>query len=1311
MPSKRTNDSVDRILQELSVQQTRDVVRDSVNDRKVDEILRSVGLDTDTLGTAHGGLGPIGQEDLPAVEIDGSDVTTDDRFSTAVLDDILRDLPTMKKLRKDRPAARQPAQPARPTRQEAPAQPARQPAQPVRPARQEAPAQPVRQPAQPAQPARQEAPAQPVRQETRPAPAPRPQPAEEAPAERQTTSDTTRTSIIKNFLLKMAPGADNADALNQGKEQFQQFFGKTAAVLPDAHGKLREPGRKKRGLFGLGKAEDTGQFVPINVSLGGRRTEEPAAGEELPPAQPPAEPADYAPAEPEERLTERPEDRPPEYEDYGDEAAPEEYEEEYSEEVYDTDDEPADEGMDYARDLDEADDAEAQTLRLSDTAEYDPAPRRGLFGGLFGGRRAEPRAAGRDRGDTYSNLHLEESTGTVPDIRLPADPPARTVYHSRQFPAQGGGAGGTETPAGHTTKEMPGGTSPSITLSGLRDALRGASRTGATGTVYRKKRNTVEFTPGQHKKKEEPRRIFGGSSISEPVGEPVMTSTGAVAPAEEERQPAVPPAETAPAAPAAGSAGADEPARPAPSAPAGDDRSARADTFEEITPARAATLTGEVRLADIAAGAADARPPAPPAEEHTGFTTGLEPVQPEPAGAEHSGFTANLTLDQRPGPRPDTMNFVRGIEESINQDAPAEAAGADRYAQAAAVLTDPNAETGETPEPEKRRTRKGPRLKGTPEDETPEGAAAPFEEEETAAPRRHEYERPDDAPAIRRELDSQVLALTAAAIVAGAAALVMLYLGTAAAGAGLPMPAPLDPAVGKTPLPAALLVLLAVTAGLCWRTMANGLKGLFKGPTADTLPALATVGAAVQLVTFLIQPDWYTPDKICLMAGPAALLLCFNTIGKRMDAVTTRENFRLVSAGVDHAVAYRLKDAGILRAVTRGLAQPHPSVLVSRPTQLLKDFLSASSARRTSDKNQQQLARVVAGCALAALVFTLLYRQDAGMAVTALAAVLCIGAPLAGTLLSAVPAKLMQGSAAQVGAVVPGWRDIRQLGRVNVIQVSSRDLFPSGCVKLGGIRAIQKDHIDQAITYAASMLAQGAPTLREVFLGMIGDNRKLLSQVDDFETVYGKGHVGWIKGERVLIGNRKLMQQFDVEIPSVDYEKRHTVNQRRVIYLAVSGKLFSMFLVSYQGDPDTAAVLDSLRRSGLSLIVDCDDFNCDEALLEAAYTLPTGSVRVLDGPARKALEPATAWLPESEGNMLHLGSFASFVGGLEAAHGAAEAERKSALVLSAAVLLSCVLAVIMVLAGGIASIPLPGLVLYQAVWAALTLLFPLMQRY
>ena len=327
-----------------------------------------------------------------------------------------------------------------------------------------------------------------------------------------------------------------------------------------------------------------------------------------------------------------------------------------------------------------------------------------------------------------------------------------------------------------------------------------------------------------------------------------------------------------------------------------------------------------------------------------------------------------------------------------------------------------------------------------------------------------------------------------------------------------------------------------------------------------------------------------------------------------------------------------------------------------------------------------------------------------------MASILCLAAPLAGTLLAALPARLMQRSAAQVGAVVPGWRDIRQLGRINVIQVTARDLFPQGCVTLAGIKPIKNAPIDLAIVYAASIMAEACPTLRDVFLNMLGD-RSMIAKVDDREAVYGKGYIGWVNKRRVLVGNRSLMQDYGVKLPSLEYEQHQTVNQRRMIYLAVSGKLFAMFQVAYQRDPDTAAVLDSLRHSGLSLIVDCDDFNCDTALLEAAYSLPAGAVKVLNTAEHELMNPATAWLPESDGNMLHLGSFASFVGGLEAAAGAAEGERKSAVVVTASVLISCVLGVLLTLTGGLATLPLPALVLYQAAWCVLAMIFPLFQRY
>ncbi len=75
--------------------------------------------------------------------------------------------------------------------------------------------------------------------------------------------------------------------------------------------------------------------------------------------------------------------------------------------------------------------------------------------------------------------------------------------------------------------------------------------------------------------------------------------------------------------------------------------------------------------------------------------------------------------------------------------------------------------------------------------------------------------------------------------------------------------------------------------------------------------------------------------------------------------------------------------------------------------------------------------------------------------------------------------RLMQRSAAQIGAVIPGWKDIRLLGG-NVLQVTADDLFPKGCITLRGIKPVRKEDIELAIIYSASMLAT-APTATPCF--------------------------------------------------------------------------------------------------------------------------------------------------------------------------------------------------------------------------------------
>lgn len=1221
MPSKRTNDSVDRILEDLNIQQAQAGLRDSVTDRQVDEILRSVGI---TSAPAQ----PV-PDRSPAPGADGG------------LDALLQ-----------QPAAAvQPApRTARPT-QPAPYTPARQPVQPV---------QSTRPP-----------------QQTMPTPAA----AENTTGSLGYDGDTTRTGIIKDFLLKMAPdgSAANTDALNQGKNQFQKFFKNSVAVVPDEKGRMPKPEKKKRGFLGLKHAEDTGAFVPINVSLSGKNAEyedDPAMQQEYYP--------DQEPEQPPQRSAE-------------------------------------------------------------------PRRKQGFLGGFFAPE------------EETEELMIPEERAEEPARSAPAPQPVCPAEPEtdREDPTQEFWRSKYTRPARRGAEEQ-GGQTMDFIRNTVDQAQKHPSDTltgGMTGTIYRKKRNTVEFTPGKKPQTAPPPQPVPQRS-GEPVGEPIevprsqpvpsgftmqiggldtvptdstqefMSAYNAVRP--RRRQAAAQPRPTP---------------RPAAQNPAPQPDAAGEDPYENTVVVGDATQeenrqTGELllphrqrddvdQLVDTLTGRISLTPQPPAAPAHTGFTQSLS--APAPA---HSGFTQNLSsvaaapartgftqqLGGAPAPaqsahsgytqnlgaapaEPNTSAFVSDIANAINSGEPA--GDTLRYEDAAARLTaslaeDAAAARTHTHIPTAAEVRQAAaRFAGRAEDESEDNAVSPFETAEIPVPHSREYERAEDAPAVRAELAKKLTQATVACLVSGVAAAVMIVL------AVLPVrPAALGDAMVY---PAVMLVLLLAACAANWEAFLSGIRGLVKIPSPDSLSILPAIGAALQCILMLANGG-YTAN-LPMLAGPAALVLCLNAAGRRLNAATVSDNFQLVSAKVEHAVAYRLKDAGALRAVSQGLAEPHPSVLVSRPTQIFRSFLANSAARGTSDKNQQQFAWLLGGCCLAAFLFTVIRSKDPVLAATVMAGVGCLAAPLAGTLLSALPARMMQRSAAQVGAVIPGWRDIRQLGRINVIQVTARDLFPVGCVSLAGIKPVKPEHIDTAIVYAASILSEAGPTLRDVFMNMLGENRSLLAKVDDRQTIYGKGYVGWINKRRVLVGNRALMQEYGIKIPSLEYEQHHTVNQRRVIYLAVSGKLFAMFQVAYQRDPDTAAVLETLHHAGLSLVVDCDDFNCDVRLLETAYSLPAGSVKVLTSGEHQAVAPAVAWLPESEGNMLHLGSFASFVGGLQAAAGAAEGEHKAAIVLTVSVLFSCAVGVLLTLTGGLVTLPLAGIVLYQAAWCVLALVFPLMQHY
>ena len=123
------------------------------------------------------------------------------------------------------------------------------------------------------------------------------------------------------------------------------------------------------------------------------------------------------------------------------------------------------------------------------------------------------------------------------------------------------------------------------------------------------------------------------------------------------------------------------------------------------------------------------------------------------------------------------------------------------------------------------------------------------------------------------------------------------------------------------------------------------------------------------------------------------------------------------------------------------------------------------------------------------------------------------------------------------------------------------------------------------------------------------------------------------------------------------------------------------------------------------------DFNITSALIADRYGISAESVKVLTGPELTSLNPSLSYLPESEGVMTHIGSFASFIGGLRAAIAAAGAEKAAAVVQTAAVVLGVLLSLLLSVTTGLGGLSPLAITLYHCAWLILTVAVPLMKRY
>ena len=599
---------------------------------------------------------------------------------------------------------------------------------------------------------------------------------------------------------------------------------------------------------------------------------------------------------------------------------------------------------------------------------------------------------------------------------------------------------------------------------------------------------------------------------------------------------------------------------------------------------------------------------------------------------------------------------------------------------------------GEEPQqaPEKAPAAPQPELKAEAED-----AVFPEEHAETELP---------EPEATADKLHRMSAELTLRCVLGGILAVVLLHFGLVSDGL-LPAMAALDPDAAPAAFYGANLLLLAASLCVGFPVLRDGLNGLRGRSSSETMPALAAVAALVQAVTAMLNANVYRGTTgISLLSGMAALGLFLALLGSRVMLAAVKGGYELVTNGVEFEGAYRAKDKDLLRALARDLEQKDPWVLLSRPMKEADGFVEQSLSERASERRARKVSYILLGVALLSGVLFLLAGAGWNKAAAAMAAVLCMGAPLSSVLVPGLAALRLQRAAAAVGAVVPGWAAIEELGGIDTIELDADDLFTADSVTLEDIRIFKGGRIDRAILYAASVLNESCDTLRGLFSQIIEDRIDILFPVKDLEQHTGLGFSAWCDNNRILIGTRRYMEQEGVTLPEQDYEDGHSKNgELQILYLAVSGNLHAMFVLRYVGGRNVARSLASLQRENIRLLVTSKDPSLTARHITEAYHLPEGMVTVLDGDQCQAIEAADAAPEKPDCCLYHHRGFASLTGGLQAADQAQNAETSATTVQLVSVCFSVFIAVLLTYAGSIWQLSIATVLMYQAAWSALSI--------
>ncbi len=232
----------------------------------------------------------------------------------------------------------------------------------------------------------------------------------------------------------------------------------------------------------------------------------------------------------------------------------------------------------------------------------------------------------------------------------------------------------------------------------------------------------------------------------------------------------------------------------------------------------------------------------------------------------------------------------------------------------------------------------------------------------------------------------------------------------------------------------------------------------------------------------------------------------------------------------------------------------------------------------------------------------------------------CAAFPAA--LIFALPFKYAAASLRRSGGAVAGYAGAATIADSDGSLITDQDIFPSGSVKLEGVKVFEGVDPRRVISSAASLIITSDSGVKKVFEELLRSQNMVLKRVDEFSCYEGGGIGGLVEGERVLCGTGAFMSLMGLRVPD-------DLNLPGNVFAAINDEPVCVFSLSYVPSGLVQSALVALLGTRTNVLMAARDFNITPNSVRQKYKVSMDGVEYL--PIKTAYDLSRSELPEGSG--------------------------------------------------------------------------------